>query len=329
MKNKVIKISVAIFSLLLLTTILFFGYLFTVLNCGRAIGSRVIVDKECSTLSVNDNEDIRVLQLSDTQICGLGDSMKVFGAIKTTIEKAKPDIIMITGDVFMNGSKRHTIKKYIELLDSFEIPWAPVLGNHDYYISITLDELSERFESSEYCLFKKGTVQESYGNYYYNIVRNGEIAYSLVFMDNGNGFRSEHIDWYVDTIGQISDCAGEIVPSWTAFHIPTVETLYAYYDAIDEGASILGEKTEGVSFTWNDANFFWFAKELGSAKAFMYGHDHKNTFICDYQGIKFCYGIKTGNAAYHDKNIQGGRVYSLKADNTFEIEDISIAGIFL
>ena len=314
---------------MLLTTILFFGYLFVILNCGREIGSRVTFDKELSRIFVEDDEDLRILQLADTQICGLGDSMKSFGAIKTTVEKAKPDLIILTGDNFMNDSKRFTIRKYIELLDSFKIPWAPVFGNHDYYVDIPLDELCERFENAEYCLFQKGSVYESYGNYYYNIFRKGELSHSLIFMDNGREFRSEHIDWYVDTVEEIAAYNDGLVPSWAIFHIPPVQTEYAYYTAVDAGEEIIGEKNEGVSYLWQDGNFFWFAKELGSTKAFIYGHDHLNTYACDYKGIKLCYGIKTGKAAYCSNDIQGGRVYKLKADNTFEIEDISIAGIFL
>lgn len=330
MKSKIIKITISIFSLILLVTILFFGYLILLLNSGRAIGSRVVIDKENSRLYVNDDEDIRILQMSDTQICGLGDALKVFGAMKTTIEKAQPDLIILTGDNFMDGSKRLIIEEYVEFMDSFEIPWAPILGNHDYNIAISLDEMSDMFESAEYCLFKKGTVDESYGNYHYNIMRNGKLVYTLVFMDNAKGFRKEHLDWYLTTIEQITEYnAGIVVPSLTAFHIPIVETMYAYYDAYYDDGSIVGEKNEWISYLRKDKGFFRIAKELGSVETIIYGHNHTNTFICDYRDVKLCYGIKTGRASYNDKNIQGGRVYSLTNENTLRIDDISIAGIFL
>ena len=325
MKSKLIKIGIAIFSLLLFTTILFFGYLITVLNCGRAIGSRVSFDKENNILSVNDNEAIRILQLSDTQICGLGDSLKSLDKIKLIIEKADPDLIVLTGDNLMNDSKRHMVRKYIRFLDSFEIPWAPVMGNHDYFTKITMEEYSSRFEGAEYCLFKTGSVSNSYGNYYYTLERNGEKNYAFVFMDNGDGFRAEHIEWYEDTINTITDSNdGEVLPSWTLFHIPLMETRTAYYSAERNGIEIDGEKREGISSLWDDAGIFDKAKELGSAKAMIYGHNHRNSFVCDYQGIKMCYGVKSSVASYHDRDLIGGCVYTLNADNTFTLNRIFV-----
>ena len=318
MKSKLIKIGIAIFSLLLFTTILFFGYLITVLNCGRVIGSRVSFDKENNILSVNDNEAIRILQLSDTQICGLGDALKSMDKIKLIIEKADPDLIFLTGDNLMNDSKRHMLKKYVRFFDSFDIPWAPVMGNHDYYTKLSMEEYSSRFEGGEYCLFEMGDVANSYGNYYYTLERNGEKQYSFIFMDNGNGFRNEHIAWYEDTISKIADSNnGEALPNWTMFHIPLVETYYAYFNAIDNDLEIDGEKREGVSYLRKDAGLFDKAKELGTTRAMIYGHNHRNSFICDYEGIKMCYGVKSSVASYHDRDLVGGCVYILNADNTF------------
>ena len=324
MKHRIIKIGVAILSLLLFTTILFFGYLFVVLNCGRSIGSRVTFDKETHTISVSDDEPLKILQLSDTQICGLGDSLKSLGLIKQIIEKAEPDLIFLTGDNLMNDSKRHMVRKYIRYFDSYEIPWAPVMGNHDYYTKVTMEEYSSRLESAEYCLFDMGDISNSYGNYYYTLERKGEKVYSFIFMDNGDGFDTEHIDWYEETINNITTSAGANLPNWTMFHIPPVETYDAYFYAKFNGFEIDGEKREGVSYLRDDAGIFNKAKELGCTKAMIYGHNHRNTFVCDYEGIKMCYGVKSSVAAYHDRDLVGGCVYTLCADNTFTISRIFV-----
>ena len=40
------------------------------------------------------------------------------------------------------------------------------------------------------------------------------------------------------------------------------------------------------------------ALELKSTKMFVYGHDHINTLVINYNDIMFCYGLKTGRTTY-------------------------------
>ncbi|MBR2468427.1 MAG: metallophosphoesterase [Clostridia bacterium] len=319
-----IKSSLAVLLVCLCSSLIILGsYALYILNCSSPIGSRVVVDKENNILSVNDDKDIKVLQLSDTQITALGDALKALDAIQMTVEMAQPDLIVLTGDNLMNGSKKFMLKKYIRFIDEFEIPWAPVFGNHDYKTDMTMDTQCKLYESGKYCLFQKGNVTDSYGNYYYNIHRNGNPIYSLVFMDNAISTTEHHLEWYRNTINSISNECGKVLPSWTFFHLPLVETYYAYRQYYYNDIPLDGEMRDGgVAYQKNDAGLFDTAKELGSATAMIYGHNHRNTFIADYKGIKLCYGIKTGRASYHDEDIQGGCLYTIKPDNTFTIDRI-------
>ena len=324
--KKILKTTLIILLVCILAVTVFCGgFALYILNCSSAIGSRLIVDEDNKTLSVNDDKDLRILQLSDTQITAYGDALKTLDIIKLTVDKAKPDLIVLTGDNLMNDSKQSMLKKYIRFMDKFEIPWAPVFGNHDYNVDATMDRQCELYESSKYCIFKKGTVQNSYGNYYYNIERNGTPVYTLFFMDNGISFTDAHLDWYANSINAIAEENGAKLPSWVFFHIPLVETYYAYYHNLYNGGTIDGEMRDGgVTYLRDDAGFFDVVKELGSTTALIFGHNHRNNFICDYQGIKFCYGLKTGRASYHDVDMLGGNLFLLKADNTFTVERIFV-----
>ena len=103
------------------------GQIVYILNCSSKIGSRISVNREENIIMLDDNKDIRVLQLSDTQITALGDSLKAFGPIKRIVEKSKPDLIVLTGDNLMNDSSKGMLNHYIRFFDEFEIPWTPVV----------------------------------------------------------------------------------------------------------------------------------------------------------------------------------------------------------
>ena len=323
MKKKIFKGIGIFFIVAIFVLTIFSSYVIYILNLSKPIGSRLVIDRENMTISVNDDRDIRVLQIADTQITALGDAVKAMPIIKETVEKARPDLIVLTGDNFMDDSPKWILQQYIKFFDAFEIPWAPVVGNHDYLTSFSMEEMCEHFESSKYCLFKQGSINESYGNYCYNIERNGKVVYSLIFMDNAIKISQEHLDWYKETIIDIKQNNGEqVVPSWVFFHKPLVEAYYAYYYAEED--EIDGEKREGIAFVFEDAGMFNTAYHLGSTTAFIYGHNHRNSYICDYYGIKMCFGLKTGKTSYYDRDLMGGNVFVLKPDNTFIVERVFV-----
>lgn len=325
MKKIFFKIGVACICLIILFGMTILGQIVYILNCSSKIGSRMTFDREECALMVNDDADIRILQISDTQITALGDSLKAFGSIKRTVEKARPDLIVLTGDNLMNDSTKGMLNRYINFFDEFEIPWAPVLGNHDYKTKMTMEEQCSLYEKGKFCLFKKGEVSDSYGNYYYNILRNGKPFHTLIFMDNAVRISEEQLDWYSNTINTISSRNdNNLLPNWTFFHIPLVETLYAYWQAVDSNSQIEGVRREGVAFLRDDVGFFNKALEIGSTKAIIYGHNHRNNYSVNYKGITLSFGTKTGKAAYHDEDLNGGNVYVLKSDNSFTIERIII-----
>ena len=105
--------------------------------------------------------------------------MKALPMIKETVEKARPDLIVLTGDNLMDESPKIMLKQYIDFFEDFEIPWAPVMGNHDYNTYVSMDEMSKLYEESEYCLFKRGSVEDSYGNYYY-IIERGDLPVNML-----------------------------------------------------------------------------------------------------------------------------------------------------
>ena len=53
-----------------------------------------------------------------------------------------------------------------------------------------------------------------------------------------------------------------------------------------------------------------------------FGHDHVNNFEADYEGVKFCYGIKSTDRIYHAEDMLGGQVITIKDDHSLVIDRI-------
>ena len=66
--------------------------------------------------------------------------------------------------------------------------------------------------------------------------------------------------------------------------------------------------------------FFDVIKDLGSTKAMFFGHDHINNFEADYQGVKFCYGIKSTDRIYHDDDMMGCQTITIHDDHSLKID---------
>lgn len=210
-------------------------------------------------------EDFIVLNLADVQLDDAEqydkEGIYTEELIKKLVAENEPDLITLTGD---NAWGTMAYIELIELIDSFGIPWAPVMGNHDgqgcmseFWVAYLLDE-------AENCLFRFGPNDMGYGNYIINITENDKIIHTFFMMDTHNNREYaledgtvvsdyDHIwerqmDWYSWAVDGIKAIAGYTVPSTVIMHIPVVEYLtgweaYAigkepspaqYYGALDE-----------------------------------------------------------------------------------------------
>ena len=63
---------------------------------------------------------------------------------------------------------------------------------------------------------------------------------------------------------------------------------------------------------------------MQSTTSIIYGHNHRNNYSVKYRDVTLSFGTKTGKTSYHDEDLIGGNVYTLKSDNTFAIERVLI-----
>ena len=289
----------------------------------KALGSCLTIDKQNHTLIARESE-IQILHLSDVQFSNYTEEIKAFKAIRETVDKADPDLIVFTGDNLDNHSKQVHLDSFISYMDGFKAPWALVMGNHDYQSNVSMEAQAKAYERSEYCLFEKGDVEASYGNYSYTISFENEPVFAMTFMDSQtDGFTQSHVEWYEKNTRKLK-YKGELLPQFLFYHIPTVETVYAM-QAYEEGAiSGDGEFGETPDKQTTDVGFFNAVTKMGAAKAIFYGHDHYNNAFVTYRGVELYYALKTGENSYHKKRLQGGNLITLTADGTYTVERIYI-----
>ncbi len=234
-----------------------------------------VVDEQTGVVTFVTDEEFRVMQLTDVHIGGGAFSLKKDGwaidAIQTLVERNKPDLIIITGDIaypvpFQAGTFNNLreAKVFATLMEQLGVYWAPTFGNHDteYYSMYNREDISEFYSDPqwEHCLFqtKPSVVNnklDGYGNYSINVENtSGIITHSFFMFDshsytNGDilGVRWEYdnikqnqIDWYkaeVNRYNAINATLGntETIKSSMYFHIPLAEYRDAWMEYYNNG----------------------------------------------------------------------------------------------
>ena len=295
-------------------------------------------------VEVEEGRDPIVLQLADPQILDasqertpdrLGVESDMYWAkdkkeercyqyIRQIVEKSSPDLIIITGDIVYgefddNGS---ALTEFVSFMESFNIPWAPVFGNHENESKMGVDWQCQQFIEAKNCLFKRGELTGN-GNYTVGIKQGDKLLRVFYMLDsNGCGFASnesydsgriqlssgfarDQIDWYTDSITQLKAEHPEAKISM-AFHIPTkifVTALTEKYgfDSLNFSPIDLDTVGNDGDFGYVGANFDgWDAggkvwntiKELGIDSVFV-GHEHCISSSVVYEGVRLQFGLKS------------------------------------
>jgi hypothetical protein len=172
---------------------------------------------------------------------------------------------------------------------------------------------------------------------------NGAPALNIYMLDShgnaGMGYQPlepDQIAWYRDTREALREQAGDYVPSLLFQHIP-VEATYRLLTAHDrwkkgavKGFSGFKDKyysldkakvrpggrhLEALCVPASDAGLFDAAREKGEMLAMFFGHDHKNSFAGQVDGIELGYCPGCGFAAYGDGVNRGVRVFEFDEAN--------------
>lgn len=344
--------------------------------------SIMVIKRDCYgldyVLEFEEERDIRILQLTDTQtidssqrrtpdrICDeeinkwVPENMNknLFDEMDHLVSSEKPDLILFTGDIIYGefDDAGTSLDRMIEKLDSYEIPWAPIWGNHDNESKLGVTEQCRRIENAKNSLFVRREEIGGNGNYTIGISISGVLKRVIFMMDsNGCGnisevpeeekqfiktedmFHESQIEWY-KKVAKIND-----VPSFLCFHLGAKEvsdalvekgyqTTYDTYsesekydlgDEATEKDGTFGLKVGSSIYTLTE-HIYSHLQEVGTDGVFM-GHIHAMSISIVYKDIRWTYGLKTGTYDSHPKRngikATGGTRITLKG-NDFDVKHI-------
>lgn len=284
--------------------------------------------------------DYRILQLTDVHLGDKDDLDKHFAFMDRTISdpKARPDLIVVTGDLFTFASQ-DTAKRFFKYLDDVGVPWTVTFGNHDEQCYFSVDWLTGYLNNyGSNCVFKDIQDDDVQGNanFAINLMKDDKVFEQLIIMDSNryyygsyfgyDYFKQDQIDWYKELVDYTTEQnGGEVVKSLMFYHIPLPEVNDAWEKAqTGEDGTVLkyGEKGEAPCNPEYNSGFFDVIVEKGSTTGMYFGHDHVNNFIVNYKGIDFAYGIKSTDRIYYGESMLGGRTIILHDDHTVDYKNI-------
>ena len=318
--------------------------------------------EDAFSLQIPADRDYKILQLTDLHLgfgCFSGKKDRLaMAAVTEIVRKSNPDLIVLTGDsVFPFFPKAGTMdnrkeaRKFLAFMDSFQIPYTMVFGNHDCEMgaSCNKEELAEIFKEGKYSIFTEGSRKISgVGNFFLNLVKeDGTVLLPLVMLDSnmyGDGWffsgfdciHSDQTDWCMERFTEMKKKNPDLC-AMAFFHMPPREFKEAYEKMKSGDRSVqychgsIGEKDEYFGISCKKGDFFQRAVDNGVIKWMFCGHDHLNTLSLIYRGIRLTYGMSIDYLGYSGiakQYIQrGGTLITRKPDGKVEISMVPLGAI--
>ena len=241
------------------------------------------------------------------------------------------------------------IDRFMSIFEKYDVPVAVVFGNHDAEELVSKEEQMAMYQKYDNCIaVDEGDALYGCGTYNVPIYASDDIskvAYNLYMIDSNmydetNGgydyVHEDQIKWYVETSNALKEQnGGAPVPSMMFQHIVVNEI----YDVIKEVPASEKDNYEYVEVTEDDGTkkYHAFIPEYlrtgelnempcpgtfdgeqfetvvaqGDVVAMFFGHDHKNTYEVEYQGVDLINTPGIGYSSYGDHN-RGVRVIDIK-----------------
>lgn len=317
-----------------------------------------------TVLKFNSDGKFKILILSDVQDTDTPQKESM-DMVNAALDKTNPDLVIFLGDNIAGWwkgvNKEKTVKairNIAEPVDSRNIPFALVFGNHDHEglcdenNKMTEEEAKEFMMSvyQEYptCLAVEGEEMTGCGNYNLLIKNSAETkdVFNLWLMDSnpyaqegGYGYvQQDQTDYYIKKSNELKEQnGGKPLPSLLFQHI-IVPEAYELFDKSDKKTenSVKGHSTYGDSYYTAGSrvtqgellegpcpadvkhNQFESWKQQGDIIGAFFGHDHNNTFSGNLDGIELTAVPAAGYYSYGFNH--GVRTITLDENNLTDYE---------
>ena len=302
-----------------------------------------------------EDRPVRILQFTDPQItdidttrtkirydqikgCYFGDGIfdddyRVYDLMNEVVERVKPDIITVTGDIVYGETDDSgaLFTRFIAEMEKYKIPWIPVFGNHDNESAKGVRWQCAQFEQAEHCVFARGNVT---GNCNFSVAVKGKdrVEALLMMLDTngchvfnnpgtlGEGMMADNPDiyiieqregifpdqteWYEQTVKNAKEFYGDgNLLSLAFFHIAPSKAMELYverYGGVSSRLEKQGEGDFGAMDNFEDTvpidtdhSFDDMARKVGT-KGMFFGHEHENSFSLLDGNMRYTFGLKTG-----------------------------------
>jgi len=244
------------------------------------------------------------------------ERLHLSGMIEEAKKNQSPDLLVLTGDSFRTATQLQ-VNELLDIIDSFDIPWAFTYGNHDtesfsayqYYIN---DQIVKR--KNQVFVDVKNDGLTGLANYYIDLVSEEKAIYRLYIIDSnsygGTGYDVIHQD-QLDHLQSIYRTAGDNAPGLAFFHIPLTEFSSAYQGYQLGMFQGRGSNGEAVSSPYTNNGAYDVFKSI-NVKACFCGHDHKNFSDVYYKNeMILSFGAKATDLDYHTEGLYGYKIITL------------------
>ncbi len=166
--------------------------------------------KDGYVLYADYDSDFKILNIADLQMSEVytnSQNKRNYELVRKLVEQEKPDLITFTGDNFWLNNAKAATKKFIQNIDSLNVPWAPVFGNHEPETEVDTNWIMEQFLTAKNCIFNIGVKGTDFnkdvakgpknidgvGNYVINVLNNEhKIIHTIFMMDSHSNNGDQH-----------------------------------------------------------------------------------------------------------------------------------------
>lgn len=282
------------------------------------------------TLRFRDGK-FRIAQFTDMHLGSRGSDVEAnFQLVNKVVAEEQPNLIVLTGDNVTDADDIPSLKalwgRLIGVLESTNVPYAIVMGNHDAEATdgFGADSLEVLLTNiAPHCLnYPSTAVCFGHGNKALPIFGCNGKPQSLVYVIDSNDYPADpkvkeysdyawihpdQIEWYKSESNRYTHLnSGKPLPAVAYYHICVPE-----FNDVVKDENRYGFYLERCCPSDINTGFFSAAFLQGDIMGMFVGHDHTNDFIGIRSGIALGYGRQSGVAGMDENTPRGSRIVEL------------------